>query len=60
MGYCYTTGQIIDGHWVFDKCDGRKSDCVIGEQNKKCVEYCKTWTDAYYAMKILDKLHEEL
>lgn len=55
MGYCYPTGQLINGHWAFDKCDGRKSDCVIGELNKKCVEYCKTWSEAYGAMKILDK-----
>ena len=55
MGYCYTTGQLINGHWKFDKCDGRKSDCVIGIPNKNCVEYCKTWSAAYHAMKILDK-----
>ncbi len=59
MGFCYPTGQLINGHWLFDKCDGRKSDCVTGEPNKDCVEYCKTWTKAFEAMKILDKSQEE-
>jgi len=60
MGYCYTTGEIVDGRWKFKKCDGRKSsDCrscdIQDKKNKDCVEYCKTWSGALRAVKILDK-----
>ena len=60
MGFCYPTGELIKGKWKFKKCDGRKSDCISGISNKKCVEYCKSWTDAYDAMKDLDKIHKNL
>ena len=25
MGYCYITGKKINGRWVFEECDGRKT-----------------------------------
>ena len=64
MGYCFPSGSLVDGHWKFDKCDGRAtSDCrscdFQGKRNKDCVEYCKTWTEAYRTVKEYDRTRNE-
>jgi len=28
MGYCYTTGEKVNGRWKFLKCDGRSNKCA--------------------------------
>ena len=60
MGFCFPSGSLENGHWVFNRCDGRaSSECrscdFQNKKNNECVEYCKTWTDAYITMKEFDK-----
>ena len=74
MGYCYTTGEKVNGRWKFLKCDGRSSKCAqdgstipspdMGKYKdvpraNNCVEYCNTWTRAKEAVEECDTIKED-
>lgn len=60
MGYCYISGSKESGRWVFDKCDGRKTDyCGNTDRNKNCSSYCKNYKLALMLVKEWDRLNKE-
>lgn len=72
MGFCYPTGKLVNGHWVFLKCDGRSTVCAQDGSSppgsvptdrlyrcRDCVEWCSSWTKALEAMRTLDKIQGE-
>jgi len=64
MGYCYTTGEKVNGKWSFLKVDGRSNICKVdnqplpeGERCRDCVEFCKTYSEAVRAVKDWEKIN---
>lgn len=68
MGYCYTTGEKVNGRWKFLKCDGRSDKCAQDggvvpnispsapdQRCKNCGEWCRTWTEAKKLVEECDK-----
>ena len=70
MGFCFMTGKKAYGRWVFSKCDGRKTFCVVENaqytpgngpypeqsRNKDCIEYT---VDYQTAVELLEQWYKQ-
>jgi len=64
MGYCWTSGEKVNGRWKFLECNGNQSrngSCYPESADKQhprcrdCVQWCPSYTEAVKEVERYDK-----